>query len=91
MEEELAFLIIFTAAMTAGFVLILVEMVLNFFRDRRKKSASEIGQSELEAMIHRAVAAGTASLHERIDVLEGSVRRLPESYPRALPAEKKEE
>lgn len=91
MEDELAFFIIFTATLTGGFVLILVKMVLNFLRDRRKRNEAEFAQSELETMIHRAVTAGTASLHERIDMLEASVRRLPESSPRALPAEKREE
>lgn len=91
MTGELAFFIIFTALLTGGFVLILVKMVLGFLRDKRKKSASEFGQSELEAILHRAVTSGTASLHERIDVLEECVRRLPESSPRALPAERREE
>lgn len=91
MDGELAFFVIVTTLLTGGFVLILVKMVLGFLRDRRKSREFEFSESELEAMIHRAVVAGTASLQERIDVLEKSVRHLPESFSRVLPSERREE
>ncbi len=88
MDEDLIMFVVLITLISGGFVLILTKMILNFFRDRRKGAESSMGTSELEAMIQRAVEAGTISLHDRLDDLEQRVEDVHdkvEVQPRALP------
>ncbi len=85
-EEDMIFIII-TLLISGGLFLIFTKMILNYFRDRRKGKGASMGTSELEAMIERAVEAGTASLHDRLDDLEQQFDGVGENEvrPKALP------
>ncbi len=86
-EEDMIFIVI-TLLISGGLFLIFTKMILNYFRDRRKGKGASMGTSELEAMIERAVEAGTASLHDRLDDLEqqfDGVGEKIEVRPKALP------
>jgi len=88
MDEDLMVFVILVTLISGGLFLIFVKMILNFFKDRRRSKGASMGTSELEAMIQRAVEAGTASLHDRLDMLEqglDEVHDLVEARPKALP------
>ena len=88
MDEEFIMFVVLITLIAGGFFLIFTKMILNFFRDRRKSSNASVGTSELEAMIQRAVEAGTLSLHDRLDDLEQRVEEVHdkmEAQPKALP------
>ena len=86
-EDFVAFIIVMTL-IASGLFLIFTKMILNYLRDRRKGNDASVGASELEAMIQRAVEAGTVSLHDRLDDLEhrlDEVGEKVEAQPKALP------
>ena len=89
MDEDLMVFVVMVTLVSGGLFLIFLKMILNFFRDRKRSQGASMGTSELEALIQRAVEAGTASLHDRLDDLE---QRLEEgageadARPKALPA-----
>lgn len=88
MDEELVIFVVLVTLISSGFLLILTKMILSFFRDRRKGAGASMGTSELEALIQRAVEAGTISLHDRLDDLEQRVEGIQdtiEARPRVLP------
>lgn len=88
MDEDFIMFVVLITLIAGGFFLIFTKMVLNFFRDRRKSTDASVGTSELEAMIQRAVEAGTLALHDRLDDLEQRVEGVQdtvEAQPRALP------
>jgi hypothetical protein len=77
--EEFVFVFIMTVV-SGAFFLVLLKMILNFFKDLRQGKDASLGAGELEAMIQRAVEAGTESLHDRLDHLEQQL-----ASPRTLP------
>ena len=86
-DEIFPFVIVVTL-ISAGFFLLLAKMILSHFKDRRRETGASLGTSELETIIQRAVEAGTASLHDRLDHLEhrlDEVDEKSERLPRALP------
>ena len=88
MDEDFMIFVILVTLVSGGLFLIFTKMILNFFRDRRKSKGASMGTSELEAMIQRAVEAGTVSLHDRLDDLEqrlDDVGEKIEARPKALP------
>ena len=70
MDDEFMIFVILVTLVSGGLFLIFTKMILNFFRDRRAGKGSSMGTSELEALIQRAVEAGTLSIHDRLDDLE---------------------
>ena len=84
-EEIFPFIIIMTIV-SAGFFLLLAKMILSHLKERRKGMSASLGTSELEAIVQRAVEAGTASIHERLDDLEHRLDEVDETMrPKALP------
>lgn len=84
---EIFLFIVVLTLVSAGFVLLLTRMILSHFKDRRKSTGASLGTSELETMIQRAVEAGTASIHDRLDHLEhrlDAVDDTVEMRPKAL-------
>ena len=92
--QDMVFIIFFTV-ISGGLFLAFVNMMLNFFKEKRQSKGASLGAGELEAMIQRAVEAGNASLHDRLDDLEerldrvdrgmkGAVKALPAAQPSLL-------
>lgn len=80
--------VVFLTIISASFFLLFTKMILRHVRDRRKGAGASLGTSELEAMIERAVEAGSASLHDRLDHLEERLDDLDDKIgarPKALP------
>ena len=79
---------IIVALVSGGLFLIFTKMILNYLKDRKKSPGASLGTSELEALIQRAVEAGTASIHDRLDHLEHRLDPVDDEIevrPRALP------
>ena len=70
MGEGFMIYTIIVTLVAGGLFLIFTKMILNYLRDRKKSPGASLGTSELEALIQRAVEAGTTSLHDRLDHLE---------------------
>lgn len=89
MNPELMVFTVLLTVISGGLFLILVKMILNFFREKRQGTGASLGTGELEAMIQRAVEAGNASLHDRLDDLEGRLDQVDDwlkDEQKALPA-----
>ncbi len=88
MGEGFMIYTIIVTLVAGGLFLIFTKMILNYLRDRKKSPGASLGTSELEAIIQRAVEAGTASLHDRLDHLEHRLDQVDDKMevrPRALP------
>lgn len=83
MNEDLMVFIVMVTLISGGIFLLFIKLILSFFRDRRGAKGATLGASELEEMIERAVEAGTASLHDRLDDLEARLDK--DKAPAALP------
>ena len=88
MGEGFMIYTIIVTLVAGGLFLIFTKMILNYLRDRKKSPGASLGTSELEALIQRAVEAGAASLHHRLDHLEHRLDQVDDKIevrPRALP------
>ena len=88
MGEGFMIYTIIVTLVSGGLFLIFTKMILNYLRDRKKSPGASLGTSELEALIQRAVEAGAASIHDRLDHLEHRLDQVDDKIevrPRALP------
>ncbi len=88
MDEGFMIYTIIVTLISGGLFLLFTKMILNYLRDRKKSPGASLGTSELEALIQRAVEAGAASLHDRLDHLEHRLDQVDDKIevrPRALP------
>ncbi len=88
MDEGFMIYTIIVTLISGGLFLIFTKMILNYLRDRKKSPGASLGTSELEALIQRAVEAGAASIHDRLDHLEHRLDQVDDKIevrPSALP------
>ena len=83
MNEDLMVFVVMVTLISGGIFLLFIKLILSFFRDRQGAKGATLGAGELEAMIERAVEAGTASLHDRLDDLEARLDHTPAALPPA--------
>ena len=87
-ELEFAIYTIIMTLVAGVLFLIFTKMILNYFRDRKKRPGASLGTSELGALLQRAVEAGTVSLHDRLDHLDDRLDQVDDKMelrPSALP------